>query len=192
MNNQKLIYSARIEYSPENLRRLNNIINNTFRLRIKLIYLGMCISLFIAGAAVGLNNSTGIMLICAGCFLLPSIRTVDNSRVNEAIRKLNGNIVKVNYAFHDDVFICSNDKERNTFSYSSIIRLVEEREYLYMFPNKYQAYMIKLSSIEPSNENEFKAFISSKTNLEWTQRISLLTLNLKKLKFNRRNTKKVL
>lgn len=189
----KLMYSAFIEYSPENLRRLNKIINSTFKLGIKAIYISICLAFFVAGAYFGLQDSKGVMLVCIGCFLLPSMRALENSRVNNAIKQLNGNIIKVNYSFYDDCFVCSNEKENNKFSYDSIIRLVEQNEYLYMFPNKYQAYMIKISSLAPSereNRKSFKDFISFKTGLEWTKPVSLLNINLKRIRFNLKNTKK--
>lgn len=183
-------YKASIEYNPDTLRRLNKVVTNTFQLKLKVFYLAVCIGLMVAGASVGLQNPSGIALIAIGCFLLPSVRVLERIRAEQAIRSMNGQVLKVEYLFHKNQFICSSDTEQNIFEYSSILRLVEEKDYLYLFPNAKQAYMIDVASICPADKEKFRSFLSRKVGLEWTRPFTLLTLNLRKLQFNRKNTRK--
>ena len=159
---EKLICSASIEYTPKNLRELNKVINNTFKLTRKIIYILFCVALMAYGASLGLNNTRGLMLICAGCFLLPSLKAIENSRLNALIKRLNGKIIKVKYSFYEDFFTCWDEKETSRFNYNSIIKVVRRRRNFYMFPNENQAYMINLDTLENMNEEKFIDFINEK------------------------------
>lgn len=184
-----VLYRASIEYNPANMRLLAAAINNTFKYGLKVIYMGICLLLLILGAFIGWQNSTGIMLIAFGCFLIPSVNAMEKSQANRAIKQLNGQILHVSYTFYDDSFKCANAKEENIFPYSSLIRLVDGKGFFYLFPNAGQAYMIDKSALKPSQENQFKEFLAQKTGLQWTIPLSLMTLNLKQLQHNRKNTR---
>ena len=180
---------ASIVYNPYTLRRLNTIVGATFRFGLKLIYLGICLVLLVAGARIGLQNPRGVALICIACFLLPSVRAIDKNRAEQAIRQMNGKTLKVDYCFGDKDFECATEGEKNRFPYRSIARMVEDPEFLYLFPNANQAYMIDLSTLEGVTKDELKSFLAKKVGLEWTKPMSLLTLNLKQLRFNEANTR---
>ena len=182
-------FTASIEYNSETLPLLARTINNVFRLRIKFFYLTLCIILLIAGAVLGWQTPQGVACIALGCFLLPSVRALERSGAQKAIRQLNGQPLKVTYDFQDHSFTCSSHKEHNEYAYSSIIRLLEDNHYFYMFPNTSQAYMINKSSLLPNQPEQFRMFIREQVGLQWTAPVSLATLNLRQIQFNRRNTR---
>ena len=124
----KNLYTASIKYTEENMHKLSRAINNTFRFNLKLIYAVICIGLLIGGVFVGLDNLTGIVMAAFGCFLLPSINVMEKHQANEAIKNLHGVVYTANYEFADDKFVCFNTKERNEFSYGSIIRMTREKD----------------------------------------------------------------
>lgn len=182
-------FSASIEYNPTTLRKLNTVINSTFRTGLKRIYLAICIGLVCAGAALGLQTPQGMALVCIGCFLLPSVRTVENNRGEQMIKRMNGKTLTVEYDFEEKQFFCAASGERNAFSYDSIARLVEDAGYFYLFPNAQQAYMVDRSTLKPDDEESFRTFITQQVGLEWTKPTTFLSMNLRTLRFNRRNTR---
>ena len=182
-------YKASIVYEPTTLRRLNKAITSTFHSKLKAIYLAICLGLMFIGVQVGLATSKGVALVCIAVFILPSIRLLDRNKAEQMIQRLNGKTVRLDYSFEDDRFVCEGEGERNEFRYDSIIRLVEESDYLYMFPNSAQGYMIAVSTIQGVGVEKFKQFISKKTGLEWTKPVSLFIVNLRQLRFNKKNTK---
>ena len=93
------------------------------------------------------------------------------------------------YYFEENRFICSAEKERNAFRYDTIIRLVKEKGYYYMFPNTNQAYMLDRNTLNPQEEEKFEKFIVKKTDLAWTHGMTFLTMNYKTWKYNQQNTK---
>ena len=182
-------YRASVVYNPYTLRKLNTVISGTFRYGLKMFYVGVCVALLVAGAMSGLQTPKGVAMICIACFLFPSVRAIDKNRAEQALRKMNGKTLKVEYTFGEDGFRCEAPGEKAEFTYDSIVRLVEQPDFLYLFPNASQAYMVDLSTLEEGKAEPFKAFLSEKVGLEWTKPVSLLTFNLKPLRFNRKNTR---
>lgn len=183
-------YKASIEYTPNNMKKLGAIIDNTFHFGIKVGYCLICLALIFYACSIGFETPSGMIGIALGCLLLPSVNAFEHQRTNTAIRNMRGEILRVNYTFQDKSFFCVTEKERNEFQYNGIIRLVKTQDFLYMFPNRKQAYMIDISSIQPVGTEMFKAFISRKTDLQWTSKLSLLSLNIRVFRFIRDNTRK--
>ena len=182
-------YTAEIEYTPDNIRKLSRAVNNAFRFNLKVLYLIICIGLIVFGVVIGMNSLTGVVCIAFGCFLIPSVNAMEKNRASRLIRQLNGRVIRVRYQFSESGFSCFDSKENKNVEYGSIIRLLDAGDDLYLFPNSNQAYMLDKHSIVPRGEAGFKEFIADHVGLEWTYPMSLLTLNLKKLKFIRQNTR---
>ena len=183
------VYQASIVYNPFTLRRLNSVVSATFRYGLKLIYLGICLVLLILGARTGLQTPRGVALICIACFMLPSIRALDKSRAEQTIRQLNGKTLTVQYTFTEDSFRCVTPDEKADYTYDTIARMVEQSDFLYLFPNANQAYMIDVSTLTGGDLDAFKAFLVEKVGLQWTKPMSLLSVNLKQMRFNKANTR---
>ena len=172
-------YRASIVYNPYTLRQLSNTISSTFHNGLKAIYLAICVGLLVAGAKIGLATPRGVALICIACFMLPMVRSIDKSRANQMIKQMNGRTLTVAYTFEDDAFWCEAPGEKNSFSYDSIIRLVDGPEFLYLFPNAGQAYMVDKATVEGGDLDSLRAFLAERVGLEWTKPTSFLTLNLR-------------
>lgn len=183
-------YKASIEYTPDNMRLLGAAIDNAFRFGMKISYGMICIVMILYACYTGLETPGSMLGVALGCLLLPSVNAFERQRTNAAIRRMKGKIVRMDYSFRDHSFLCATAEEKNEFRYDTLIRLMETRDFLYMFPNRDQAYMIDVSSIQPSGEKTFKAFITEKTGLQWTRKMSLLSLDIRALRFIRENTRK--
>ena len=183
------VYQASIVYNPFTLRRLNSVVSATFRYGLKLIYLGICVGLLVLGARLGLQTPRGVALVCIACFMLPSIRALDKSRAEQTIRRMNGKTLTVQYTFTDDHFRCVTADEKADYTYDTIARMVEQSDFLYLFPNANQAYMIDVSTLTGGDVDAFKAFLAEKVGLAWTKPMNLLSINLKQMRFNKQNTR---
>ena len=102
---------------------------------------------------------------------------------------MNGKTLTVSYSFQDDCFWCEAPGEKADYTYDTIARMVEQPDFLYLFPNANQAYMIDTETLEGGDLSSFKSFLAEKVGLEWTKPVSLLTLNLKQLHFNKKNSR---
>ena len=183
-------FKASIIYDKDSLKELSRTVNNTFHFRQKVVYVLICLALLICGCVFGLQTVNGMICLACACVLLPSIKVIDSRRAAASLRALGGESMTVSYVFREDGYSCSNDRERNEFDYSGLIRLVSRRGYLYLFPNSTQAMMIDKKSLEPQDEDRFKEFLTERTGMEWTRPMSLFTVNLRQIRFNRQNTKR--
>ena len=102
---------------------------------------------------------------------------------------MNGKTLKVEYTFEEDRFWCEAPGEKADFTYDSIVRMVEAPDFLYLFPNAGQAYMIDLETLKDGETESFKKFLSEKVGLQWTKPVSLMTTSLKQIRFNKKNTR---
>ena len=184
-------YSARIVYDENSMKELSRAVSNTFQFGQKAVYVLICLAVLLVGCAVGLQTVTGMVCVACACVLLPSIKVIDRRRASASLRQLGGKTMTVRYVFREDGFRCYNDRETNEFSYSDVIRLVSCKGYLYLFPNRTQAMMIDKSTLKPKDEDGFRDFLTERTGLEWTRPMSVFTIGLRQIRFNRKNTRTV-
>ena len=52
-------YSASIQYTPDNIRLLSTAVNNTFRYKLKLLYLFCCAAMIFTGVMYGIDSTAG-------------------------------------------------------------------------------------------------------------------------------------
>ena len=63
-------------------------------------------------------------------------------------------------------------------------------DFFYLFTAfNHQIFFIHKNMVLSEKPEEFKKFMMQKTGLEWTKPVTLFTLNLKQLLFNKQNTK---
>ena len=63
-------YSASIQYTPDNIRLLSTAVNNTFRYKLKLLYLFCCAAMIFTGVMYGIDSTAGIACVAIGCFFM--------------------------------------------------------------------------------------------------------------------------
>jgi hypothetical protein len=184
------LFHGKIEYNAGNLEKLSLMISSTFHTGRKLCLFGVCLLMIVFGGSIGYDRIQGMALACAGAFLFPLVNGYDRYKARHMLELLNGNVVTMQFMFYEQEFSCSNPAESNSFSYDTIIRMVDGEEDWYLFPNRQQAYMIDKSTLFPRKADAFMAFMTEKTGLQWTQPRSLLSLNLLQILHERKNTKK--
>lgn len=70
-------------------------------------------------------------------------------------------------------------------AYSSLIRLVEDEGYLYLYISRLSAYMIDKATVAPDVAS-LKALIGKQTGLTWTRPTSFFNFSLRTLIAGRR------
>ena len=183
-------YKASIRYDEGTVARLDRAISDSFFFSRRLCFYGICIALIAGGAFMGITTSAGMIALLMGCLLLPSASSVKSRNARQVVRAIKGRSLKMEYSFYEKEFVCSISSGDTTHNpYSSVIRLVEEKDYLYLFQKPTQACMVDVSTLSPAGTAEFKEFLSRKVGLQWTTPLSLFSLSLRKVRFNRENTR---
>lgn len=181
-------YKAGVWYTPDLIKRAEKVINNTFYYKNNIIRMALCIVCIIMGIYV--RQPFGTMLIFGSAVILTAGNMNGKRRAERTIEALDGEEIKMSYEFNaGESFSCIAQGNESVYLYDSIIRLLEDTDFFYLFTGKDQIFLIHKNMVSSEKPEEFKKFIMQKTGLEWTKPVTLFTLNLKQLLFNKQNTK---
>lgn len=184
-------YSAKINHSEDTIRRMAKVQCRTFG--VGAMTASFLIALFLIGIGLfgkPLPDAAQVICIAFGCFALVSMDQPAKVLAQQVIVSLNGNFPKVSYQFHEkDISLTGTDTAARV-SYGEIIRLVEDKEYLYLFVTDKSAYMIDRAEVIPGDSLELKGFLAAKVGLDWTRNRLPINISVHYLYHNYKNTRK--
>ena len=183
-------WKASIAYDSKNTIRLSKTLQNTFHFWQKVLLMAFSVVVAAAGLAVGANTPEGLLMLALGCIMLMNTDMSARARARHTLSQLRGYIPRMEYTFGETSFRGMTDREDNTFSYSTIIRLVDDKKFLYLFQNQESAFMVDKATVEPKGCRELKEHIAKQVGLQWTYPGNLLNTGLVTLITNRINTRK--
>lgn len=173
------IYTAKMKHSEATIIRLAETRYNTFQFGKKLIRLGLALVLIMIGLYLGGDNITPWICLFVGCVLITGLNTRPRSEGRKIFQQLNGKSLESQYSFFEDGFKFYDDGE--LIPYKKLIRLVEDKEYLYLYISQESAYMVDRSTVQPGDSNKLKDFLPGKTGMEWTKPFNLLTFRFRSI-----------
>lgn len=174
-------YSGGIVQSPATIKSYSIIQYNIFQTRKKIAVLVLSVALAVSGIAVaGSNKLLGLGLVFLGCILFSNSNAAAEYTANRVIELFKGNYPTLHYSFSDSYILPL--ESGKSIKYKSLVRLVEDDDYLYLFENSQYAVMVKKSLISGENGAEgLKKLLAEKTGLSWTRPLSILNFNLSNL-----------
>lgn len=169
-------YRASIEYNAHTLKMLGKVQNQS-RVLHNVIYISACVALIISGINFGSATPLGMFLMACGGVAIPLLNSVNNAAINKMIEALGNSSVHVGYHFEKDHFTCNTGKESTCFTYDSLVKLWEDKDHFYIFPNKNQAFMISKKTLQPLDTDTFRSMISEESGLKWQNSMSIFRLS---------------
>ena len=187
----KSIYTARVTFSADAFRRGAKVQYSVFSPLKKLFLLLLGFAMVIVGAFVmGGKTTVSILIIAAGCFIVTGINAGANNLADKAIKSMNGVYPTVNYYFGADCFKHSTTPELE-LSYSSVLRLVQDDRYLYIYEKDMTAFLIDKEKVFGKGRVEgFMEFMTKKTGREWIFPMTVKYLKISRIKAFLSETKK--
>ncbi len=115
----------------------------------------------------GFDWFDGIFILTAVLFTLLTIFYPQYMgwRIRRAANK-RAKITGVLYKFSDDGFEVTTDLDNGTAKYDTLMKIVEDKNYFFLFVQKYSAYIVPKCDFSSGDPAEFSAFIAEKTGLE--------------------------
>ncbi len=177
-------YKITMRHDKSTIERLGKIQYDTFSVKTKYFLYAFCLLCLLLGTGfiVQMEGAIQILLLAIGGIGIVNIGASGKYYANENIKiieKNGGRYPCTTITFTDnDMKITESGVAHNSsnLSYGKIIRLVEDKDYLYLFVNKMAAYMLPLSEITGNQEPDtFKSFIEQKTGLRFSPPFSLMT-----------------
>lgn len=170
-------FYGKIEHTEDTITSLYRVQYHAFSKLQMLIWMavGFAMIMVAAFAAIPLWAKTVLLLI--GALVVTGVDFPAMVRADSVVEARRGNLPKMEYEFHKDAVKVSGEGSMS-IAYKKIVRMAEEKNYLYLFMGRDSICMIEKASIKPNDLDEFKEFMAQKTGLTWQSEKSLLAFNL--------------
>ena len=163
------LYTAQLQTSRETISALSRAIYDRYGARTKGALLLTAFLLALVGLYLGLQNRLGLVLVALACLLLSQLRYPAVYRARRVAEAFGPNLPRIAYAFYPDHFTMTIGDETRRYSYEILIDLYREKEYLYLFPDRASAFMLRASDLRPAEPERFQADLSAWTGLAWSK-----------------------
>ena len=182
-------YYGKIEHTEKTINALYRTQYHVYEKPQMLAWMLVGFAIILVVAFVNLPTWLKGILLLIGAWLVVSIDFPSLVRADRALEARHGNLPKMEYEFHKDAMKISGEGSMS-IPYKKIERLIEDKNYLYLFMSKDSICMIDRATLKPKSDKEFKEFLAKKTGLDWQTDKSFLSLNLADVILMFRNRKK--
>ena len=173
------IYRAKMHHNATTIKKLIQTGYDVFQFRRKLINAAIAMGLILYGLYADQSMITPIIALFVGCVMLANINAYPRAQAKQVLAMMGDDYPKSDYHFREREF--EFNAEADPIPYKSIIRLVEDREYLYLYVSKQSAYMVDKATISQGKSMDLKDFLAIETGLKWTRPANLLNFRLRNL-----------
>lgn len=172
-------FRAKMKHSAATIQKLIQTQYDVFQFKKKLIHLGISMALIFFGLYADQTMFMPIICLFLGCLMLTSLNLQPRSQAKEVIKQMGGKFPKSDYTFTDEGFKFYD--KGDVISYGALIRLVEDKQYLYLYVSQQSAYMVDKGTVTGGTLEDLKDWLKIKTGLSWTRPASLLNFRLQDL-----------
>lgn len=170
-----------IQHTEDTLQRLFKTEYRTYhQLRI-LAQLAVGFVMAALALTVEMSRILQAVLLLAGCLLMIGGDFPASVRADKAVDDRKGALPSNVCAFFG-AFLELSGEGSMRLNYDRFQRLVEDKEYLYLFLGRRSVCMIDKATIKGGSAEELKAFVADRTGLAWRRSRSFFTMNLADLR----------
>lgn len=182
-------YTASIDHSEKTIERLYRTQRRTYDKGRILLRLVLGFGMVLAAALVALPTWLKAILLLVGAWLMASGDFPAQIRADRAVQDRGGSLPKMRYEFYEDHLKLTGEGSMN-IGYRKLNRLLEDREFYYLFLERDSVCMIDRESLKPAKQEDFRLFLENATGLNWRQEKSFLSIDLADLIKMRRDKKR--
>ncbi len=184
MKNER--FFRHFDHSEKTIKRLSEVQYVSFQKLSMLIQLLIGAGFLYFGAFVIKDIVVQVLFLLFGSLLVVGLKEMPKFKADKIITLCDGKYPSSDISFKDDCIEVSTSGKTMTVGFDSLVRLVEDDQYNYMFISRDSAFMFPKQ--EDPSEAELKLFLSEKTSKEWIKVRKLLFVSFRSLFKERRNT----
>ena len=139
-------FTAAMVHDKDTITKLSVTQYNCFEFKSKLVRIVIAIALIVYGLYANQSMYTPMICLILGCILIANVNLRPRVRANKIIEQIGGRFPRSSYSFTDTGF--SDGGEGKALPYSQLIKLVEDRRYIYLYVSSQSAYMVDKASIK--------------------------------------------
>lgn len=182
-------YRARIDHTEKTILRLFRVEYRAYEQKKMLLRFLVGLAIVFAGVFAPLPTWSRAVLLLIGAWLIASLDFPSQLRADRTLEARKGVLPRMSYAFQEDEILLSGEGTMR-IPYRRLTRLIEDRDYLYLFLSRDSVCMLARDTLQPKEPDAFKAFLAEKTGLVWRRERGLLSLDLADLILMLRDRKK--
>ncbi len=170
-------YTARIDHTEKTINALFRAEYHAFEQRRMLFRFLLGLGLILAAFLVPMPKWVKAILLLLGAWFAASLDFPSQIRADRTIEARHGVLPGMRYEFHPDRVVLTGEGSM-TIPYGKFTRLMQDRDYLYLFISRDSVCMLERASLKPQPPETFMRFIEEKTGLNWRREFSYFSLNL--------------
>jgi len=183
-------FYGKIEHTEKTIMALYRAQYHAYEKPQMLLWMGFGFAIILVAAFATIPAWAKTILLLIGAWLVMSMDFPSQVRADRAVEARRGNLPKMEYEFHKDAVKISGEGSMS-IPYKKIVRLAEDKGYLYIFMDKDSICMIDRETVKPKSADELKEFVAKKTGLDWLNEKSFLAMNLADVILMFRNRKDI-
>lgn len=170
-------FTAKIEHTEKTIESLYRAQYHAFEKPQMLAWMAVGFILIFVAAFSSFSAWLRAFLLLIGAWVVVSMDFPALVRADRAVEARRGSLPKMDYEFHKDQMKLSGEGSMS-IPYKKIVKLTEDKYYLYIIMSKDSICMIDKNTVRPQSEKELKEFLANKTKLDWLNEKSFLLMNL--------------
>lgn len=171
------LYRAKITHTEKTVEQLYKMQYYVYEKPRMIARMLIGFALVVLAAAMSLPTWAKAVLLLIGAWLLVSRDFPAAVRADKALSERKAKLPDMNYAFGPDTLHLSGEGSMD-IPYKKLTRLVEDRQYLYLFLSRNSVCMMEKASVKPDDLMAFAKFLEEKTGLKWQAEKSFLSMSI--------------
>lgn len=152
-----------------------------FHKRQELIVIGVGIAVIVLSVVLQVPRVVRILLLALGAWIVVSRNLAASMRASDSVDHRGGQLPEYQYSFYDDHLRLQGEGSSLNIPYAQLIRLVEDRDYFYLFNGEESVMMLDQQALSPATPDEFREFLSKRTGRSFRKSRNLLMMTLQDL-----------
>ncbi len=182
-------YSASINHTERTIDKLYKTRRRAYEKPRIFLRLALGFILVLTVVMIPMATWLKAVLLLIGAWLMASGDFPAQTRADRVVQERKGLLPVMRYEFFDDHLKLTGEGSM-TIGYQKIDRLVEDKEYFYLFLSKDSVCMLSRDSLKPPAQDDFRQFLENRTGRSWRTEKSFLSLDLADLIKMHREKKK--
>ena len=170
------IYRAKMKHSAETIKKLIQTGYDVFLFKRKFLNAVIAFGLIIYGLYADKSMFTPWVALFVGCVMLPNLNAIPKQQAKEVLQQMGGHYPKSDYRFYEKEF-SFNEKE-GAIPYKRLIRLIEDKQYLYLYVAEQSGYMVDKGTVTGGSVSELKTYLEIETGMKFSRPASLFSFKI--------------
>ena len=173
----EICYRAKITHTEKTVEQLYKMQYYVYEKPRMLLRMLLSFGLVLTAVVTGIPNWGKALLLLAGAWLLVSKDFPAAVRADRALSERKARLPNMNYSFGPETVHLSGEGSMD-IPYGKFTRLVEDKQYLYLFVNRNSVCMMEKDSVKPADIMAFAKFMEDKTGLKWRAEKPFLSMSI--------------